>query len=404
MNPERFRTAVFLGILGAALAVCFALVFPFLRLLGWAVVLAVVAYPIQRLLGRVITDPSVAAGLSCFLLIVAGVVPASFLALQVAEEATLVMRDLQVSVGRGKLTGRLDPAKIPAVQRTLDWLQQRLNLKPLNPEQIVHDTIKKASTKLGQESMKVVRNAAWFAVQVGLTFVTLFFFLRDGPKLLPAVRDFIPLDDRQTAAVLRRAADTLHATVYGATVVAVLQGVLTGTAFWVLGLPSPLFWGAVTTALCFVPLLGAPAVWVPAAIWLAVQGVYWKAVVLALTGVLVIGLVDNFVRPLVIGARTQLHTLVVFLSVMGGLLLIGPLGLLLGPVILSVTLALLDILRLKLKEGERLLFEAECCAPVQVSAAPAPGGESASEPQRGPGVDGASTEAEEPETRGDTGE
>jgi predicted PurR-regulated permease PerM len=147
--------------------------------------------------------------------------------------------------------------------------------------------------------------------------------------------------------------ETIHATVYGATAVAVAQGALTGLAFWFLGLPAPLLWTAVTTVLCFVPLLGAPVVWVPTVIVLAAQGAYGKAFALSLWGLLVVGLVDNFIRPIVIGARTQLHPMVVFFSVLGGLLLMGPLGLLMGPVILAITIALLEILKLKLAEGEK---------------------------------------------------
>jgi predicted PurR-regulated permease PerM len=190
-------------------------------------------------------------------------------------------------------------------------------------------------------------------VQVALTLVVLFFLLRDTPRLMPVVREFIPLNAEQTDALLRRVVETIHATVYGATAVAVAQGALTGLAFWFLGLPAPLLWTAVTTVLCFVPLLGAPVVWVPTVIVLAAQGAYGKAFALSLWGLLVVGLVDNFIRPIVIGARTQLHPMVVFFSVLGGLLLMGPLGLLMGPVILAITIALLEILKLKLAEGEK---------------------------------------------------
>jgi predicted PurR-regulated permease PerM len=127
-----------------------------------------------------------------------------------------------------------------------------------------------------------------------------------------------------------------------------LQGTLGGVAFWVLGLPSPLLWGVVMTLLCIIPLAGAPIVWVPSAIILAIQGEYFKAIGLALWGWLVVGTVDNITRPFIIGGRTSLHPLAVFFAILGGLFAVGGVGVFLGPVLLSVTLALLDILRLKL--------------------------------------------------------
>ena len=352
MNPERFRTYVFMAVLALALGLCLALVLPFVKLVGWAVVLTVIAYPVHSVVCRVVRHPSVAAGMSCFLVVAVVLVPASFLVLSVAEDATTLARDVEWSARQGELPRWADPTRIPAIQTVRRWLERRVDLSELNLTAAVSKTLGQAGSLLAKRSMEVVRNALWFAMQLGLALVTVFFLLRDGPKLLPAVHDFIPLKDEQTQAVLQRAQDALHATVYGATLVAVTQGTLGGLGFWALGLPSPLLWGTVTTALCFVPLLGAPAIWIPTALWLLVQGLYWKAIGLTLIGALVVGLVDNLLRPVVIGTRAQLHTLVVFFSVLGGLLLMGPLGLLLGPVILSVTLGLLEILKFKLNEGD----------------------------------------------------
>src|SRR5262249_48220719 len=147
--------------------------------------------------------------------------------------------------------------------------------------------------------------------------MTLFFLLRDAPRLLPLARAFLPFDGTQSEALLNRMAETIHAIVFGQTVVAIVQGTLGGPAFWALGLSSPLLWGVVMTFLCLVPLLGAPTVWAPMALLLAMQGAYGKALALALWGMLVVGTVDNFLRPLLIGARTQLHPLLVFFSGFG---------------------------------------------------------------------------------------
>ncbi len=352
MNLERFRTVLFFILLTLASLFCVALVFPFLRLIAWATVLAVVIYPVHRRLSRRIRQPSVAAALSCLLVIVIVIVPVTLIAAEVVDETTALARRVQAAERNGELSRWLPSWDAPAVNAARRWLDQRVDLSQFSLESVIRQTVGQTSSFLAKQSVSLVKNAVWGVIQVALTLVTLFFLLRDSSRLLPAVRAFSPLSGAQTDALLRRIADTIHATVYGATAVAVTQGTLGGLAFWALGLPSPLLWGVVMTALCFVPLLGSPVVWVPTAIVLAAQGSYGKAIALALWGTLVIGLVDNFIRPIVIGARTQLHVLIVFFSVLGGLLLMGPLGLFMGPVILAVTLALLEILKLRLSEWD----------------------------------------------------
>ncbi|MBI3947947.1 MAG: AI-2E family transporter [Armatimonadetes bacterium] len=351
MDRERFRLTLFFILLTLLVGVCVVLVWPFLRLIALAVVLAVVVYPAHRRIARRIRGPSVAAALSCGLVVVAVVLPMALVTARVVDEATALTEEMKTAFERGELPAYLRPLDLAAVRDARRWVEERIALSGLDLESAVRETVTQASAYLAAQSMVMVRNLVWGAVQLLLALVTLFFLLRDAPRLLNSVRAFAPLDPVQTDAVLRRATDTIHATVYGAMIVAITQGTLGGLAFWALGLPSALLWGVVMTMLCFVPLLGAPVVWVPAAIALLLQGAYAKAVGLALWGALVVGLVDNLLRPTVIGARTQLHPLVVFFSVFGGLLLIGPLAFILGPVIAAVTLALLDILKLQLAEG-----------------------------------------------------
>jgi predicted PurR-regulated permease PerM len=139
--------------------------------------------------------------------------------------------------------------------------------------------------------------------------------------------------------------DAIVASVYGNGVVAVVQGTLAGVAYAVVGLPAPLLWTAVTIVLCLIPVLGAPIVWAPAALFLALQGEAGRAIGLVLWGLLVVGTIDNILRPILIGNRTQMHPLPVLLAVVGGSILMGPLGLFMGPVVLTGTMELVDIFR-----------------------------------------------------------
>lgn len=145
--------------------------------------------------------------------------------------------------------------------------------------------------------------------------------------------------------MFERISGTVHATVYGTLAVSSIQGVLGGLIFWCLGLPAPLLWGVVMAILAVIPVLGAFVVWIPAALFLAMEGSWGKALILTLWGMLVVGTVDNLLRPVLVGNRLKLHTVLAFISVVGGLMLFGPAGLILGPVALTITTVLLETLR-----------------------------------------------------------
>jgi predicted PurR-regulated permease PerM len=142
-----------------------------------------------------------------------------------------------------------------------------------------------------------------------------------------------------------RIADTVYATVYGTLAVAALQGFLCGLMFWWLGLPLPLLWGVVMALLALVPVLGVFVIWIPAAIFLALEGSWGKALILSLWGAIVAGNVDNLLRPILMGNRLKFHTIPVFISILGGMLLFGSSGLILGPVILTTVTTLLEFWR-----------------------------------------------------------
>ena len=137
--------------------------------------------------------------------------------------------------------------------------------------------------------------------------------------------------------------DTVHATIYGTFTIAVVQGTLGGLMFWWLGLPAPLLWGIVMALLAVVPVLGAFIIWIPAAIFLVLEGSGGKALLLTLWGTIVVGGIDNLLYPIFVGRRLKMHTVLAFISLVGGLIVFGPSGLILGPVIFTVTRLLLEI-------------------------------------------------------------
>ena len=140
-----------------------------------------------------------------------------------------------------------------------------------------------------------------------------------------------------------RVDDTIHATVYGTLAVSSMQGLLGGLMFWFLGMSAPLLWGVMMALLAVVPVLGTFVIWAPAAVFLAMEGEMTKAITLVAWGAIAIGLIDNALNPYLIGNRMRFHTLLVFISIIGGLALFGASGIILGPLLLAIADALLDV-------------------------------------------------------------
>jgi predicted PurR-regulated permease PerM len=188
-------------------------------------------------------------------------------------------------------------------------------------------------------------------LQLGVALFSLFYFLRDGDDLVRALRRMTPLDPRRMDELLARARDITYATVVGNVLVAIAQGAIGGITVALLGLPGALL-GAVMAVFSLIPMLGAGIVWIPTAIYLAVTGHLMKGVILTGVGVLVIGTVDNLIRAIFVGGRARVHSLVVFLSVLGGVLVFGAAGIVVGPVLFVLALIAIEAGRLAMEGGE----------------------------------------------------
>ena len=191
----------------------------------------------------------------------------------------------------------------------------------------------------------------WAAAQLLFTLFILFYFFRDRRVLLARLQSMLPLTSAETDRTLQRIKDTIFATLYGSAVVAMVQGVMGGLIFWWLRLPAPLLWGVVMALLAVIPALGTFVVWGPVAVYLAIHGELGKAAILVAWGSVAIGLLANFLYPLLVGKRLRLHPLLVFIALVGGIAAFGMAGVVLGPAALSVTDALLDVWKRRTASG-----------------------------------------------------
>jgi predicted PurR-regulated permease PerM len=336
------RQVRWIGLLAAtlvALYLCWTMLQPFIEVLLWAIVLVIVFYPVHKRICARVGSPGWSALLSCLLVIVTIVAPLTLITFAVVRELTHFAQNLQANA-----ESLLDPNS-PYVGRALGWLGQYVDVEHLRSQQFVAERLKGVSGAIAARTLGFVGGALGFVVEVFFVIFTMYYLFRDGDRLRAALHDFLPLEEGKAHEIVERTGEVISASVYGVLVIATIQGVMGGLAFWALGLPSPLLWGVVMIFLSMIPVAGSFVVWVPAAIYLAITGHWPKAVILAAWGMFAIGTVDNFLRPKLVGEKTRLHELLIFFSVLGGLQVFGILGLVLGPVIVAITIALLDVLR-----------------------------------------------------------
>lgn len=315
---------------------------PFLSVILWAAVLAVVFSPIHRRLLRRFHRPSTTAALSTALVVITILVPVTVITVAVLSEFSAMVD----SVRAGNLQQSIEHVieQSPLFHRLVDWVNPYIANHEFSASDVT-GRLQGIAGAIANSTIGIVGGVVATAVQTLLVVFTLFYLFRDGDAIVRAVYDVLPLEHRQTHKVIERTKEVIAATVYGVMVIAAIQGMLGGFIFWVLGLPSPLLWAVVMFFLSMIPMAGAFLVWAPAAIFLAISGQWQKALFLTAWGVLVVGSIDNFLSPRLVGKRTRLHELLVFFSVLGGIQLFGVLGIVLGPVVIAVTLALLDVVR-----------------------------------------------------------
>ncbi|MBC7755928.1 MAG: AI-2E family transporter [Bdellovibrio sp.] len=337
---------IFLLFLATGLAVylCYLMVLPFVPALVWALALAVLFAPLQIWLESKIKYQSLAALLSVLVISGMVIVPVLFvgqqLALQAVSGAQLIEKKVESGDWRRLLNSQ--PRFAPIVEK----IEQHINL----PE-----TVKTFTVWVSNSAGSFIKGSIYQLIGFVITIYLLFFFLRDRQSAKQQVANLLPLSSAQSQQLFKQLNDTIHATVYGTLAVAAVQGFLGGLMFWWLGLPAPLLWGVMMSVLAVIPVLGSSVIWLPAAVFLGLEGNWMQSIILVLWGMLVVGTVDNLLRPILVGNRLHQHTLFVFISLVGGLMLFGSSGLILGPVVLAITLFLMSIWSEKKSNQQSLL-------------------------------------------------
>jgi predicted PurR-regulated permease PerM len=325
--------------LAITLYLCWRMVQPFATILLWAAVLAVVFRPVHRAIESRVRRPSLSSAISTLLVVVTIVAPVSFITVAVVRELRAVATAIGTHEGPW-----IDPAS-PIGSRLYTWLGPYVDLQEIQSPAFLRENLEAWSGVLATGTLGFVGGVAAALVSMLLVVFTLYYLFRDGEALREALEDIVPIGESQAADIALRTREVIEASVFGVIVIAGIQGALGFFIFWVLGLPSPLLWGVVMFFLSMIPMAGAFLVWAPAAIYLALSGEFLNAAILIAWGVLVVGTIDNVLSPRLVGRRARMHELLIFFGVLGGIEVFGVLGVVLGPVVVAVMLALVEMVR-----------------------------------------------------------
>jgi predicted PurR-regulated permease PerM len=338
---------VFLAALtGLSLYLCYLLFVPFLKPIIFAVILGIIFYPIHGQISRWIRNRNIAAVLSTIAVILLLVLGSVFLGGAIVSGLRDVYKALAADSGN---SGRAELLRI--VERATAFINRYV---PISIPDL-RDAFLTQAEKVVAGSLTamtgVLGSITSLIVNAFIAFFILFFLLRDGRSILRRAVVILPLRSDQVTRLFGCVKETLNAIVYGTLAIAAAQGILTGIAFWFLGLSSAALWGVVTGLCALLPVIGTAFVLLPAMGVLILSGHWIRSLILLVWALAVVHPVDNLWRPYLIGERVRLSTLYVFFALLGGLQTFGALGVFIGPLILAVTVALFRFLREEQRAG-----------------------------------------------------
>jgi predicted PurR-regulated permease PerM len=306
---------------------------PFLIPIAWAIVFSIVFYPVYVFTLKFAKWKTVAALITLIIILVVILGPFSYFTYLLVIE----LKDLSGYLETEKFEAVEGLLQHPSIKAVTDRTLSVFNLTEDKLNQAIVDNI----SKLGKEMIGRITKGATNIVTVSLNFIfmvfSIFFFLRDGPEFLNKTRDYMPFSETQKDRLVKQIRDIVISTIYGGVTVSIIQGTIAGLTFFFLGISTPVA--------SFVPLLGAASIWVPATVYLFLSGAVLQGFILAIVGLLGISLVDNILKPIIIGGRTKMPILVIFFSVLGGIKLLGLIGLIMGPLVIALFISVIEIFR-----------------------------------------------------------
>jgi predicted PurR-regulated permease PerM len=345
-TQQRLGQVLFYGIVIVIAYLTFLVFEPFLAPLSWAVVIVVITFPkYVRLAAKV--GPTLAAVLMTMIVILILIVPTVMVMTAFVRQGVQAISHVQAQIQSGHF----------------NWVNNLwLKLQDRLPEEnqtdlatIVSKYFDSAAAYGASRVGAILRNTAAFLFHLSVMILAMFYLYRDGDSIVARMRAVLPFEREHRDRMIGEAHDLIFASVVSSAVAAAAHGILGGLAFALTGISAPVFWGVMMGFFSLVPVVGSALIWVPAVISLMLQGHPVAGIILAVVCGVVVGLVDNVIRPWVISGRAEMGGLVVFISVLGGIAVFGMLGLVLGPIIVATGASMLDLYAAGARPGATVL-------------------------------------------------
>lgn len=332
------RNFLFLALLAVVTVAFLWIIKTFAYPIFWAAIIAAIFYPVYKAIDRKLKVPNLSTAITMMIVLVIIVVPLTLASILVVGESF----DLYNSITNN--SGHINES----IRQAVEWVKNNPYTAQLNINQEFwtekfSDLTKGITGFLLNSAKEFTQNSIIFVIMFFITFYTLFFFIRDGEKLLKKLMHLCPLGDDHEKILYDKFASTTRATVKGSLIVGLIQGTLGGAMFAVAGIDGAVVWGILMVLLSSVPGIGPYFIWLPAALIMLLIGHTWTGIGMILFGALVIGTIDNFLRPILVGKDSQMHPLLVLLSTLGGIAVFGISGFIIGPIIASLMLAFWDM-------------------------------------------------------------
>ncbi len=327
--------------------VSFLIIKPFLTAVLTGIIFSYIFYPLYLRIYKKITNKNAASLITSVLVILMITLTLYFMLNTVSKEAYTTYQLSRQKVVSGQFISECQPADKPGC-KTMNYFADKANDPRV--KYYFDTTVKGVTTKITESISNILFSIPIFLLDMFIILFVMFFLFRDGEIFVDKVERIMPLKGKYREHVFKKLNDMAYAVIYGSIIIAIIQGTLAGLGFFILGLPSPLLWGAVMIFASLIPYVGSSIVWFPASLMLIFEGylnfettLIVKGILLILYGIFVIGTIDNILKPKIIGSKGGLHPVLVLLGVVGGLKFFGFVGVIIGPIILAMLVTFINI-------------------------------------------------------------
>lgn len=342
-----YRTFILIMLFVLIAYISYLLIKPFLTPIILSMVLAYIFYPLYKLLKKVVKNKNVASLIMAVGIIILLSVPTYYVAKTTTKEVfvtyLLTKQKFTTGIGDGRCTDT-DSVFCNLANSVKDILSEPKN------KYYVQQALEKLQTYSVDLGTKLIVGIPKLALNIFLTFFILFFLFRDGKEGIEKLKSMLPIRRKHKKRLFIRLNETLYATIFGTLITALIQGTVAGVGYFIFGVTSPVLWGLITAFVALIPILGTSIVWVPMGLYFIISGyldsdgtIIGRGVGILVYGGLVISLIDNFIRPKLIGDKAKVHPVLVLLGVLGGLALMGVTGIVIGPIVLALFVTFVKI-------------------------------------------------------------